>query len=988
MMKSNEALKTLFIFTLCCISFLGMEAQVTLSTDFTSDTDKKEALHEIWDVANRISPQNGSNVRVGTDINLVRMIGGIVKKVDGVKVPDLDYDPVSYDSINHVYVYNWEPLISRLSKIVNGQTKIHQLVLDQVPWAFQHGYEFIPEGTTDNIHFREDERVSIYGNSLPAADKEAYHAFIKAMIEKLVDTFGEEEVMSWRFRVGSEIETPDHWFGTKEDFINHFANTEKAVRSVLPDAKIGLHTRTPGFVYKSGVPKNYKGEPFASFVDGLIEYCADSSVQYDFWGISDYVLINGEKYRDLSTKYDDYFKDMQEHPKWNADCTLDMMEYSTVIEMNPPDGGVYLNCATSHKDLIELGLSHMFLRKGIDKIFRWGLRTSGDLGPIDELRQMVGQVRYETTLSGSPKTSSNQLDAIYAKNATGYDVIVYNNNANSLNYVADEAVSISFTTDLPVGDKLYYRNNTFGREQNKLQQFLLKEGSSTVMSEWDEKGDPSRTLTDAGYEKYQAFTDFKTIVFNEWKSVVTVPRTDGGTGSMVLVEADIASFSYKKFEFRLESDFVTAIAPTKVLWTSSDDFYSWASRTSGMDVNTDNDKLTLTFSEGAGFPMAGVTDLNIKADLFETMRMVIKNSTPEASLQIAVNAPGTSFIAGRSKPAISNDNLSQEVEVDLANWALWTGVISDFKLYSKVNSGVIEIDTIEFVPSASGATVEVTVEQEGLGLVNYSSGTCFAGQEFEFSAIAEPGWMFVGWTGDVSSSANPLTVKIDSAMTVKAVFAFACDFTIEKVGNGTVSHSSGVYAEGEEFALVATPDAGWIFSGWTGDTLCSESSLNITLNKDYNVRANFIQVFYDLTLLKEGLGSLSYGSGAYIQGEFIVLEATPSSGWVFSGWTGDTVSAENPLTISIDSSMNIKANFVEKSSGVDDNLIELARIYPNPSSNGIFNIDVPVSQRWNVYDLTGVKVQSGVGDVVDLSSCHRGMYLFVMNNSVIKLLFD
>ena len=82
------------------------QAQVTLSTDFTSDELKKEPLHSIWTVANRISPTNGAGVRDGIDVNLVRMIGGINKKVDGQNVPDLDFDPCRYDSLTDTYIYN------------------------------------------------------------------------------------------------------------------------------------------------------------------------------------------------------------------------------------------------------------------------------------------------------------------------------------------------------------------------------------------------------------------------------------------------------------------------------------------------------------------------------------------------------------------------------------------------------------------------------------------------------------------------------------------------------------------------------------------------------------------------------------------------------------------------------------------------------------------------------------------------------------------
>lgn len=977
------------VILLLCFTLSVLSAQVTLSTDFTNQTDQKAPIHEIWDVANRISPTNGSNVRTGTDINLVRMMGGIVKKVDGVKVPDLDYDPCLYDSVNNVYVYRWDPLIERLGKIVNGQTDLHQLVLDQPSWAFQHGYEFIPEGQMDGVHFREDERVSIYGNSLPPKDKVAYFDFIKAMMEKLIEEFGEEEVSSWRFRVGSEIETPDHWFGTKQDFIEHFANTEKAVRSVLPNAKIGLHTRTPGFLYKNGTPKNYKGEPFASFADGLIEYCHDNDVQYDFWGISDYVLINGEKYRDVSTKYDSYYKDLQEHPKWNQNATLDMMEYSTVITMTPPDGGVYLNCETSHKDIIELGLSHMFYRKGIDRIFRWGQRTgSADYGPIADLRDMIGNVRYETTTSGSPQTSTNQLDAIFTQHASGdaYDVMVYNFNVKSLNYVTSEAVKLSFATDLPVGTKLFYRNNAYGRDQNKLQQFLLKEGTGDVLSGWDEKGDPSRTLTDAGQTKYDVFTDYKPIVFNGWKSVVTVARTDNQAGSVVVVDATLPSFAYQKFEFRPESQLVTPIASDKVQWTTSEDFASWTALSNGMTVNTDNDKLSLTFADGFGFPMAGVDGLNMQADLYDKMRVVLRNTTPEANVQIAVNAPGTSFVSGRLRPSVANDGTTQVLEVDLAAWGLWTGTIADLKFYNKVNSGTIEIDTIEFISSAQ--QLEVTVEQEGQGILNYSSGICLAGQTFNFTALAEPGWVFHKWQGDVNSTANPLNVKVDSAMTIKAVFALERHVSVTTEGNGSVNLASGIYADGEALQFVATPDAGWVFSGWTGDAVSSEDTLQVTLDADFSVQATFTEITYDVNLSHVGNGALSHTTDTHSQGAQLVLTATADAGWEFSGWSGATTSTDNPLTISVDSAMTIVATFTEVVSSVDAPTATVVRASPNPSANGVFCLTTLPTQTWDVYSMSGQKVLTGTGSQVDLSSSPRGVYMLKVDQSIIKLLYQ
>ena len=92
---------------LCIFSLFNINAQVNLSADFTNESDEIAPLHNIWTIANRISPQNGSNVRTGLKMNTVRMIGGIKKTVNGENVKDLDFDTCLYDPINNIYVYRF-----------------------------------------------------------------------------------------------------------------------------------------------------------------------------------------------------------------------------------------------------------------------------------------------------------------------------------------------------------------------------------------------------------------------------------------------------------------------------------------------------------------------------------------------------------------------------------------------------------------------------------------------------------------------------------------------------------------------------------------------------------------------------------------------------------------------------------------------------------------------------------------------------------------
>ncbi|WP_075590586.1 GH39 family glycosyl hydrolase [Labilibacter marinus] len=554
-----KQLKIFAVIVFCALCFASMEAQVSLATDFTSNDFKGEPLHNVWSVGNRISPTKGSNLRADLKINLVRMIGGIQQRENGELVKNLDFDPCLYDSITNTYVYRWKPFINRLNKIVESQSDILQIVLDQPPWAFQHGYTFIPEGECDSIHFREDDRMTIYGNALPPADKQAYHDFIKALMTKLIETYGEETVLTWRFRVGSEIETHDHWRGTKQEFIEHFANTEKAVRAILPNAKVGLHTRIPGFLYKKGKVLNYKGQPYASFVDDLIEYCYDNNVKYDFWGISDYVIISNNSHRQMNQKFDELFGDLVKHPKWNSNATLDLMEYSTITSMNALGNG-FVNCATSHKEIVELAFTNQFYKnksKGAEYIYRWGNRLgSEDPVGISVLNTMEGMTHYNYETLGQPIIANNQIEAIFGKcdSTQAYDILVYNFNAHSLEYKEEEKLNIAITSDLPVGTILYCRNMAYGKEQNKLQNFLKNEPESGwIIKGYDRMGNPEKTLNKLGMEAYEKYKNPNPQQFTAWEKVETTERSDGKKGSVINISTSLPSFSFKKYEFRLQA---------------------------------------------------------------------------------------------------------------------------------------------------------------------------------------------------------------------------------------------------------------------------------------------------------------------------------------------------------------------------------------------------------------------------------------------------
>jgi uncharacterized repeat protein (TIGR02543 family) len=142
-------------------------------------------------------------------------------------------------------------------------------------------------------------------------------------------------------------------------------------------------------------------------------------------------------------------------------------------------------------------------------------------------------------------------------------------------------------------------------------------------------------------------------------------------------------------------------------------------------------------------------------------------------------------------------------------------------------------------------------------------------------------------------------------------------------GSGSVNPSGGTYAAGTVVTLTATPNAGYQFSGWSGDLSGSANPATITMSANKNITATFTvlpPIQYALTVNTSGAGSvaLNPAGGVYNAGTVVTLTATPNSGYQFSGWSGDLSSAggTNPATITMDGNKNVTATFTLSAGGI------------------------------------------------------------------------
>jgi hypothetical protein len=119
------------------------------------------------------------------------------------------------------------------------------------------------------------------------------------------------------------------------------------------------------------------------------------------------------------------------------------------------------------------------------------------------------------------------------------------------------------------------------------------------------------------------------------------------------------------------------------------------------------------------------------------------------------------------------------------------------------------------------------------------SGSYPIGTVATLTATPDATHTFTGWSGDLSSAANPLSFAVSRTMNLIANFAPTRFALTTTAGSGGSVTPGGTYAAGTVVTVAATPDALHRFSGWTGDVSGLAPSVAVTLDRAKWVQANF-----------------------------------------------------------------------------------------------------------------------------------------------------
>ena len=202
------------------------------------------------------------------------------------------------------------------------------------------------------------------------------------------------------------------------------------------------------------------------------------------------------------------------------------------------------------------------------------------------------------------------------------------------------------------------------------------------------------------------------------------------------------------------------------------------------------------------------------------------------------------------------------------------------------------------------------------------------GSVVALEAVPEAGYEFGGWSGDLTGNTNPTTITVDADKAVGAAFT-QLQHTLSLTGsNGQVKVNgtpqplpwSGTFSWGTLVTLEAVPDAGYEFSGWSGDLSGNENPTAISIDSDKMVDVGFAEnsVAYILALTGNRYGRVKVDgvertlpwSGEFAVNSEVALEAVPDAGGEFDSWSGDLVGSENPTTILLDAAKAIDVRFL------------------------------------------------------------------------------
>ena len=314
----------------------------------------------------------------------------------------------------------------------------------------------------------------------------------------------------------------------------------------------------------------------------------------------------------------------------------------------------------------------------------------------------------------------------------------------------------------------------------------------------------------------------------------------------------------------------------------------------------------------AGWTGAVVTNTNVVTVVISSNVLMAANFLPTYPVTLVTNGQGTLVISPAQDLYVSNTVVTATASpANGWGFAGWSG--------SETTNGLSISFPVNGAMNLTGTFLpvwQITATQSGQGNVAATpNGPYLDGTTVSLTATPANGWTFSGWTGDLTTAANPLNVTLKTNLGVMAVFRQLFTVTGQVVGQGQVSitPSQANYVDGTTVSVEATPAAGWAFTGWSGalSGQANPASLLVT-GGNQSVTATFKHLWnFTATAGAGGTVGWTPQQTNYLDGTSVMVTAVASNGFAFSQWTGAASGHANPLSLTLSGNEQVQASFTD-----------------------------------------------------------------------------
>lgn len=235
-----------------------------------------------------------------------------------------------------------------------------------------------------------------------------------------------------------------------------------------------------------------------------------------------------------------------------------------------------------------------------------------------------------------------------------------------------------------------------------------------------------------------------------------------------------------------------------------------------------------------------------------------------------------------------------------------------------------ELGSSDSSPAKSGTTTELrsdvvlSIAQSGTGTVT-GGGNYRVGDTITIAAVAEYGWIFDHWACPDNVVLTNAQIEITVHEVENQYIAHFVPHMVEievvaNPSNGGTATGGGSFQVGTITAINARPSSGWRFIRWNDNDTNSEKTITVP------VGGGAYTAFFQKEATVSAQASPSNGghitgTGTYLVGESITLNALADQGWRFVRWSDNNTSGSRQLIVP-DGGMFLTAYFERETATV------------------------------------------------------------------------